>query len=630
MRERLALAALLLLALAVRLPTLAQPLIEAHAFRQTQTAYTAVLYARDGIDLLHPRVPVLGPPYDLAFEFPLFQAVAAIPISLDLPADPVLRGTSLLFFLVSAALLWLLVRRAGTAAAFATLVAYLFSPFSLLWSRAATIEYLVIAASLAYLLVGLAWRDRGGALSWLVAAVAGAIAMTVKITSGAVWVFPLLVYRSRRSWRDPSLFALVAVPLGLGLVWSHYADELRASAPGTSWMTALDLAPFLLGIPEERLSLEPWAAVLLNAAAWISGPVLLGLVLTTAAAIRATDRRWFWLSVMLCPLLSIVVFLHPWAIHDYYSIAATPSIAIAIGFGAAWLWRRSTLRTLWVAVPVGGALACLSIARFAPWLAIEVGAMTVALLILLWARRDAFAGNARAALIAVAMLALALNLVATVDYWLVAYVGAPHNEYVLALATELDRYTTANESVLMTGGDWSPVVLYYARRQGQMLPAALLNESFVASLRSRGYRTFFSWNPAIDALWPATEWPWIGALAPHTYALGETRSDLRDAPATTADDASAFSDAAARGRRVAHPASIRCGEVTEIPSSRGLWLRLAPAGRDARVAVLSVGLGAMPARSVFAISPGLASGGAIHLSCAGTDAITILDAVEAP
>ena len=59
-------------------PTLDRPLLEKHAFRQTQTAYTARIFHEQGIDLLHPKVPVLGEPLEVPFEFPLFQALAAL------------------------------------------------------------------------------------------------------------------------------------------------------------------------------------------------------------------------------------------------------------------------------------------------------------------------------------------------------------------------------------------------------------------------------------------------------------------------------------------------------------------------------------------------------------------------
>ncbi len=53
-------------------------MLEKHAFRQTQTAYTARVFHEDGIDLLHPKLPVLGEPFEVPFEFPLFQAAASL------------------------------------------------------------------------------------------------------------------------------------------------------------------------------------------------------------------------------------------------------------------------------------------------------------------------------------------------------------------------------------------------------------------------------------------------------------------------------------------------------------------------------------------------------------------------
>jgi hypothetical protein len=45
-------------------PTLDAPLLEKHSFRQTQTAWTARVFHEDGIDLLHPKLPVFGEPFE--------------------------------------------------------------------------------------------------------------------------------------------------------------------------------------------------------------------------------------------------------------------------------------------------------------------------------------------------------------------------------------------------------------------------------------------------------------------------------------------------------------------------------------------------------------------------------------
>ena len=50
-----------------------QPLIDRHEFRQTQTALSA-LFMQPGFEgLLNYQTPVVGAPWSIPFEFPLFQ-----------------------------------------------------------------------------------------------------------------------------------------------------------------------------------------------------------------------------------------------------------------------------------------------------------------------------------------------------------------------------------------------------------------------------------------------------------------------------------------------------------------------------------------------------------------------------
>ena len=91
-------------------PTLDAPLLEKHAFRQTQTAWTARVFHEDGIDLLHPKLPVFGEPFEAPFEFPLFQALATVPMAAGVAEDTALRLTCLACFVLTALLLWGLVR----------------------------------------------------------------------------------------------------------------------------------------------------------------------------------------------------------------------------------------------------------------------------------------------------------------------------------------------------------------------------------------------------------------------------------------------------------------------------------------------------------------------------------------
>lgn len=88
--------ALLLFSIA---PHLNLPILEAHGFRQTQTAITA--YYIDNIsDLFYYETPVLGYPWRIPFEFPLYQYITKI-VSIYTGIELTLTGRliSLFFFI---------------------------------------------------------------------------------------------------------------------------------------------------------------------------------------------------------------------------------------------------------------------------------------------------------------------------------------------------------------------------------------------------------------------------------------------------------------------------------------------------------------------------------------------------
>jgi hypothetical protein len=178
------------------LPSLGQSLVETHAHRQTQTAYTAVLYAERGIDLLRPPLPVLGPPGIIPQEFPLFQAVGALVIRSGLPADMSMRIVGLASFLASAVLVYLLAGRLmGTTGSLVAFGAFLFNAHAWLYGRTSLIEYLATAGGLGFLYFAIRWMDEGRTVHWMAATVTGVLGVLVKITSGGFLLLPALLWR---------------------------------------------------------------------------------------------------------------------------------------------------------------------------------------------------------------------------------------------------------------------------------------------------------------------------------------------------------------------------------------------------------------------------------------------------
>src|SRR5580698_559793 len=134
---------LLALGLLIRLPHLSQPLTAISSFRQTETAYPALIYHEQGINLLVPQLPVLGKPWQVPFEFPLFQAMAAVIMNLGGGIDWSMRISGVICFMATAVAVWGLVRHLSTrTAACIALIVFLASPFDVFWSRASMIEYM--------------------------------------------------------------------------------------------------------------------------------------------------------------------------------------------------------------------------------------------------------------------------------------------------------------------------------------------------------------------------------------------------------------------------------------------------------------------------------------------------------
>lgn len=113
-----------------------------HSFRQSQTATTAYYMVNNPFKLAY-ETPILGKPWSIPMEFPIYQwIVARIVGILGMPLDQAGRLVSLLFFLSTTIPLFCLLRTAGVSSGYSWLPLTLFvvSPFYIFWSRTFMIE----------------------------------------------------------------------------------------------------------------------------------------------------------------------------------------------------------------------------------------------------------------------------------------------------------------------------------------------------------------------------------------------------------------------------------------------------------------------------------------------------------
>lgn len=591
-------AALILLALAPRLPTLAQPLLEKHGFRQTWTAYTALIYHEQGIDLLHPELPIFGPPFYHPQEFPVFQAIAAIVMQLGVTTDMAMRITALLCFIATASLVFGLARHvAGRTAAFASLLFFVASPFALVWSRASLIEYLATAGCVAWIWAGIRFREERTWVLLALAIAAGSLGALVKPTTALFCALPIGLYRvagegsSVRAWLrarvDPGVIALLIVPGLLATLWTAAADGYFQNKLAAAFLAPSALRDYYFDLGASAVFRSYWwiwAGLAFRFAYLFVGPFLPLLVMAAFAARR--ERTAFWVGVVVAIALPFVVFLGLYRRHDYYMAAISPLAALVFGFGAARLIQVVAAR----------------------------------------GRRE-LVGLMTAGLASFVVLFLV-----TSDYWLPIYDSVSDPEQVLPAASELAALSRSEDLVVMVGHRYDPSVFYYARRKGLVITEENASEELYATLPSEAYRILFSWDPTLDPIGILRSWAWSGAVGPRTYEVGKDPRALERSDVLATDDRARFDVAAAGAPKlVSSPIDVRCdGIARSIAVDKiGVWL-LVHADAETRVS-LNAPEAPLPARSVYVITPQAIGGrSSVPVSCVGPGSMTIDAMAAAP
>jgi len=343
-RPGLALLVLILLAVAIRLPSLASPPLDSHHVRQSDTASIARNMLREGISLLEPRIDWAGPEAGtVESEFPLYAAGVALlwratgvtyVFDYRLP-----RLLSLLGWALGGWALFLWVRRRLRGPPWLYLLLYAFSPLGVVFSRNIQPDALAVGLLLLALDRADACEGEGRVLlrRALLATTLAALAVACKGTLAfyAVLVPVLLWLRSRRP-----LLGLCASVLLLALpaLWYSHAYFVLGS----------DGASF--GIWGSRahkwgsfnLWFDPltWRAILGCFAVQTVSPI--GLVLVLVGARQAVGREELRPVVLAMVLgaVAVVAVAEGFRLHNYYQLMFVPFCSVLLGVGLTELWGR--------------------------------------------------------------------------------------------------------------------------------------------------------------------------------------------------------------------------------------------------------------------------------------------------
>lgn len=332
-----------------------QPLADAYAFRQTQTALTSFWMLKEGWALAY-QTPVAGFPWAIPFEFPIYQTmVAAIVAVSGCQLEAAGRFVSYAFLMACAWPAFGLSKRLNLPMSVPWVFCILLwtSPMNVYWGRTFMIETAALFFTLACLPFALDLiRRAGGARSALWFVVFASAAVLQKSTTGG----PVLLFLSMAvvfvQMRQTGLslhaarhmlypVAVICIPLVIGLAWAHYADVVKMANPFGLQLTSKALGAWNFGTMQQKLDPETWRLVVWERSlSWNAGGWLGVVILLLPWLGGSAHRRFAWLSLAAFTLflLPVLIFTNLHFVHEYYQVACIAFLlgALAIVIGG-WL-----------------------------------------------------------------------------------------------------------------------------------------------------------------------------------------------------------------------------------------------------------------------------------------------------
>jgi hypothetical protein len=376
-RARLALAAILLLGIGLRLLYISSPLLDAHRWRQIDTAVMARYFYEDSINPLYPQVNWGGDRGYVESELPLVPFVAALLYFAFGPDDMWGRVTSVAFSAALIVFVYLLMRAIrGPSAARAAAFLVAVSPGAVYYGRTFMPDTAMLCLAVGALYGFVRYLQTGSrrALAWGSASLA--LCILVKLP-GILVVCPIAAAvwhaRGRRALADVRLLAAVVVAVLVAAAWYAHAYFIFRETGLTFGILAHPARtyPAVVAPGPWPDVFSKWSSVALLTDVGFYRTLLYRIVrlhLTApglaVALVGALIWRGKWSALPAAWLAGIVLFIlvagtgH--LAHDYYQLPLAVIGAMYFGVAAAPLfdgaWLRERVSGAWWAPIAAGAI----------------------------------------------------------------------------------------------------------------------------------------------------------------------------------------------------------------------------------------------------------------------------------
>jgi hypothetical protein len=343
----------------INIINISQPILEEHGFRQTQTALTAYYLGINGFSLSY-QTPVVGEPWAIPFEFPIYQQIVAVISSYTSVSLTVIgRLINLLFIIMACIPIICILRRnkIHESAIYIVISLYLSAPLYLFWAGTFMIEGAALFFTLCFLYYSIKVNHKDLSVKDLTfLGLFLLLAGLQKITTVLPVVLIVLVY-STINWLGLNSFSIkhrlstllriylmIFLALGVAIIWVRYSDIIKLENPIGAKLTSKALRSWNFGTLAQRMSAEFWLNIVFYRNIWASSLGYFGVVvITIGLGLIKTPSR-----VKLMIAISLILFVLPFlffpnlhAVHNYYQVSNLVFFVIALGLSLFYLLDRS-------------------------------------------------------------------------------------------------------------------------------------------------------------------------------------------------------------------------------------------------------------------------------------------------
>jgi hypothetical protein len=343
---------------------LGNALLDPHPIRQTQTALTALLFSQGKASVWDYRSPYDGKLWNFVHEFPLYQWLVSLPMRLGLPFEISARITTIIFFFIGFFFFLRLVERLTDERTVPwAALAYLASPFCIVYSRTCLVDFTALAfllASFDFAFRALETKRKDFYMAVVVAGVLGGLAAVIKTN---LWFSPILFF---------TLFVLIKtarkeIPLQKGLwVAGQALFQLVVAVAWIRWTISVrgqsgvvlgaDTQAWILGPLEMRFHWHSWNVLLTT---WVRSVWNDWMIVPALLAFLSPYRNVAFIFLGIT-LFSVLATFNVHVVHDYYFIGEVPYLFAIVGMGLGFAvntlatkaskknlaWRRLSVATL--------------------------------------------------------------------------------------------------------------------------------------------------------------------------------------------------------------------------------------------------------------------------------------------